>query len=426
MTVFIIILAMLYFPIIPNLSFGSIEASATAFPILLLAGMALLKLRQKTPVPQIDGWQKTLFFFLTLSFVLAIIFTTSMRVTLSLLPNMGLYLLELFSIPILVDSNRKLVTVAKASMVLSFILSFWKVELGSLRDVLGLPGLGGINGIVFEFHPAVAIGLVVLLVQPSWFSRGWQLFSALTLVSLILHGVEFQTRAAWLAWIIMLIFITSCLSWRRLGRLMFLLVPIIALLLFPYLSLFVKNLEQTQQTMTALSNENTSSINKDDLIREVGLRAGMVMFRERPLLGWGPGLYTSLLRQYSFGSERSFALGAFNAWLISLTEIGLFGVLATLALVLTPLWISWRQLRKTQNDYKWLAFAFVLSMLGLAIHLLFISLMYSFFWVHLGLALAGARLAIVEVDEKDLIQFAPQRIMKFAHHRTLLRSQRRL
>jgi O-antigen ligase len=413
MTVFIIILAMLYFPLLPSISIGPFEASATAVPILVLAGMAFLKLRQKTSVPQFTGWQKTLLSFLALSFVLASIFTSSMRVTLSLLPNMGLYLLELFAIPILVDSNRKLVIVAKASMVLAFILSFWKIELGPLRDVLGLSGLGGINGIAFEFHPAVAIGLVVLLVQPGWFSRRWQFFSALTLVSLILHGVQFQTRAAWLAWIIILIILIGCLPARRFVKLIFLVVPITILLLWPYASLFINNLEQTQLTVTALAGETSTSISEDDLIREVGLRAGLAMFREHPIVGWGPGLYASLLGQYSSGNDRSLALGAFNAWLISLAETGVIGVIATLSLVLTPLWISWKQLRRTQNDYKWLALAFALGVVGLAVHLLFISQMFSFFWVHLGLALTGARLVLVEIAEQPPILPSSQGAIKF-------------
>jgi len=413
MAVFIVTLAMLYFPLLPNISIGPFEASATVIPILLLAGAALLKLRKKTEIPQITAWQKTLLFFLALSFILAGIFTSSMQITLKLLPNMGLYILELFAIPILVDTNRKLVIVAKASMVLAFILSFWKVELDYFRGLFGLSGLGGINGIVFDFHPAVAIGLVVLLVQPSWFSRRWQLFSAFTLVSLVLHGVGFQTRAAWLAWMIMLIIIISCLPARSMFKLIFLIIPIIILLLWPYMSLFMSNLDQTQRTVTALSTENFTSISKDDLMREVGLRAGLTMFRERPLLGWGPGLYDAMLGRYSSVQDRTLAAGAFNAWLISLAEMGLLTVIAILAIVLTPLWISWRRLRKDPNDHKWLALAFSLGVAGMAVHLFFISLMFSFFWFHLGLALAGGRLVLLDIEEQPLISPSSLGTIKF-------------
>jgi len=417
MSLLIITLAMLYFPLLPNIELGPFKASATVFPIFLMAGGALLKLRQRNPAPKIVGWQKILLLFLGLSFTLSSIFTASLNVTLSLLPNMLLYLLILFSIPILVDSNQNLVTLAKTIMLLAFILSIWKVELGPFREYFGLSGLGGINGIVFSFHPAVAIGFIVLLVRPGWFSRGWQWFSALTLLSLILHGVEFQTRAAWIAWIIIMVILISRLPVRHLSRLIFVMVPVIFLLLRPYMSMFVRTLEETQQTLAAVSSDYSGSISKDDLIREVGLKAGIAMFRERPLIGWGPGLFPVLLGQYNpLSVSGRYELGAFNAWLLSLTETGIIGVIATLALVLTPFWISWRQLRKEQTDDKWLAFAFVLGAVSLAIHLLFISLMFSFFWIHLGLALAGARLVAVDNNEKTSRTISSQRILKFNRH----------
>lgn len=114
----------------------------------------------------------------------------------------------------IVNSPQKLVTIAKAELILAAFLSIWRVELRPLRLIFGLPSLG-INGAVFGFHPAIALSLVILLLPGTLFSRRWRWFAGLTLFSLVTHGLQYQTRAGWLAWMVVALVLFARLRERR-------------------------------------------------------------------------------------------------------------------------------------------------------------------------------------------------------------------
>ena len=246
---------------------------------------------------------------------------------------------------------------------------------------------------LFEIIQAFALTLVVVVfgaLSPI-FSSGWRLFSLLALLSLIAHGVILQTRSAWLAWAVLAIFT----FWQARGRdrLVVFAVTVAAVLLmsFGFRESISSGVSQTQDTLDLLVGDNERGITSGDLIRLRARDAGWRMFRERPILGWGPNQFQALKPLYvSDRSKESRNPGAFNAWLIYLAEMGAVTVAVVAFAFLTPLILVLRARRR--DPLGILAFGFALGVLGIGIHLLFIDLFYSFAWTHLGLALAAARL----------------------------------
>ncbi len=394
-----IILILLYFPLLPNLELAGVETSITGPLLLLLAGIAVLPFHASTSAPKaLASWQKALLASLVLVFAITTLLSQDLSVSLLYIPNLLVSVVILFVVMSMFHTKERLVLITKIILILAFLLSIWRLELRPLRLIFGLPSLG-INGAVFAYHPAVALSLVILVYPGSFFSRSWRIFAGLTLVSLLLHGIAYETRSAWIVWSVMLVFITTRLTFQRWARFLPLLVIVFSLIGFYYLDRLQANWQQTQQTLTATLSGEDTRMSSDDRIRVYAQEAGLAMFRERPIVGWGPNMFITLKPQFVQASNKEARLtGAFSGWLTVLSEMGLLGVFALVAAVTIPLFRTWLLFRRRgsqeQEELKWLAFGFALGAFGMAIHLFFISLMYSFYWFHVGLALAAARLVV--------------------------------
>ena len=144
-----------------------------------------------------------------------------------------------------------------------------------------------------------------------------------------------------------------------------------------------------------LNGGSYATVSSDDRLRLLARDAGLRMFQARPIFGWGANRFDFLKPSFVGGdvSKEAVYPGTFNSWLLMLVEMGGIGVLAGLAVSLTPLVGSWFLLRRKRSEINTLAFGFALGVLGLVIHLLFIDLMFSFYWMHVAIALAALRLA---------------------------------
>ncbi len=390
-----LVLLLLYFPLFPVVPFGPLEFSATA-PLTLGLLIGTLNLQRRDASLRFARWQVALLAALGSIILLTILFSESLRSSLYTLPNWAVYWMLLYVCMLLVRKVEQLWALARFILVLAFILSIWRVELEPLRELLNLPSLG-INGAVFAFHPAFAIAMVIAFILfKSAVSLSWRVFSWLTLSSLVYHGVLYQTRAGWLVWILM----AAIVGWQTRGyaRLVFAFgVMSLALGVAIFFSNEVSvNIEETQSTVRAVFGETSySSASSDDRIRLLAYDAGLRMFSVRPILGWGPGAYFRLKPEFvRYIGKESNAIGAFDSWLIVMTEMGLVGMGIVLALFLLPMPLTGYIMNSHRNLGTMLAFAFALGALGLSIHLLFIDLLYSFAWVHAGLALAASRLVL--------------------------------
>lgn len=391
----ILIMAFLYFPLLPSIALGPWEGSVTAFPLAALGIHTLMQTKRPATGQLLAGWQWALLAGLGVAFLLSTAASVSYSQSVRLLPNLLLYLLTLFATMTIVNSPQKLVTIAKAELILAAFLSIWRVELRPLRLVFDLPSLG-INGAVFGFHPAIALSLVILLLPGTLFSRRWRWFAGLTLFSLVTHGLQYQTRAGWLAWMVVALVLFARLRGRRWLSFGALIVAFGAVSSVLYADIVAENWANTRFAIQAFVGENPDlATQSGDDLRVQRFEAGKGMFLERPVLGWGPNQYHSQVILRKVVGDRNVGAGAFNSWLIYLVDFGIVGTALAMAAFVLPLLILWRALgAQRSNEAVFLAFGFALGALALTVHLFFIDLPYSFAWFHAGLALAAARIGM--------------------------------
>ncbi len=390
----LLLLIMLYFPIFPNVPLGSLEFSTSTIPVLGLAVAAWIKLQHESRANKLENWQKAVLATLSGVFLVATLISSSLSKSLILLPNLILYVLILFALMVLVQKPEQLIRCAKAILVLVLISAFWR-ELQPVRSLFNIPSLG-VNGQIYQFHPAFALCLVAFLADLPGFSRPWRWLAGCILVLVIVKAIEYQTRAAWLTFIV----VTGITLVRFPSRrVLYLLTAagMVAVVGFSLTTLIQYNLDQTRSTVEAfLGQKNINEISPDDQIRLAARDAGLRMFREKPLLGWGPNLFDTLKPAYVQGEDKISGGSAFDSWLEVLAEMGTIGAAIIGFVYLLPFLISWKAPRqKAPNIVQHLAFALALGVVGLSIHLFFIDLLYgSFAWLHVGLALAAARISM--------------------------------
>ncbi len=400
----ILVLVMLYFAVFPTFDLGPVSTSITTLPMLALAFIALVYMSQHPKLHNLRGWQ----YFWLIALALAFVFPTTVsflpEISLPLLPNLLLYVVILFAVMALVRRPEQLVTIGKAILVILVVQVIWKYQLAPLRAIFGLPSLVG-NALIFNFHPAFALCLVILL-APSLpgFTRRWHTLAWVGLAAIELWTFWLEARAGLIAQAAM--FLVALLAFPARRSVFFL--GLFAALIFAMAVLFPeqiqRGLDQTIGTLQAVETESIDelSMSSDDLARMVARNAAMDMYRQRPFTGWGPNTYVALKTEFAIAPSTKYiigreggALGAFNSWLMVLAEMGVFSTLVMAAIYLLPLPIAWRQVRanKTSPAAR-LAFAYALGLAGLAVHLYFIDLIYGTFeWLFVALAWAAVRIA---------------------------------
>jgi len=392
------VMILLYFPLLPGISLGPWEGSVTALPLLALSIHGLIQPGGSAARPLLSRWQAALLVGLGGAFLLSTIGSASFQQSFRLLPNLTIYLATLLATMTIINTPEKLVQIAKISLILAAVLSIWRIELRPLRVLFGLPSLG-INGAVFAFHPAVALSMIILLTPGPMFSRAWHRFAGVTLLSLVAHSLILQTRASWLAWVV-IVLITFLYSRGRqraaLGKLLFAL-GLVGFVLFA--DIVIDNWANTKNAVMAFFERRPELVTQSgDELRVQRFEAGWSMFLEKPVLGWGPNQFHSQILLRKIAGDRSTGEGAFNSWLIYLVDFGILGTSLTLMAFILPVALTGRTLRAhPANVTVKLAFGFALSALALAVHLLFIDLFYSFAWFYAGLALAATRISLETV-----------------------------
>jgi O-antigen ligase len=396
------IMLLLFFPILPQLSLGPMSISVTTLPVIGLSFIAAMRVFVEQRSSNLKVWQIILLAVLIFAFLLPVLTSESMSKSLMLLPNLIIYVLILFSIMVLVKTPEQLVLLAKMILVLVVMMVAWKYLLRPVRGLFSLSGLG-VNGLVFMFHPGFAVALTCILTPLPGFSQRWRWFAWFCAGLIVVFSIYLQSRAGWIALLVMLGLAILVMHPRKIGYVLGSLLLVIMLAWF-YKGIVQTNVSQTVETVVSLVEQPQGSIEEgmispDDLIRVVARDAAQRMIEQRPWTGWGPGMFPLLKpafaegpSKYSVGPNGEVA-GAFNAWLMLLAEMGIPITLVVAIIFLLPLFIIARALfTKSDRPIKALAFAFALGVVGLSIHLLFIDLLYgSFVWLQLGLALAALR-----------------------------------
>ena len=402
----ILLLTLVQFSVFPQVQVGSIEFSASTVPILGSAMGAWIRQRDGIQ-PGLGKIQSGLLFLLAGAFAITTLTSTDYTGTLPALPNLMLYVLILYGVMSTVNQPAQLVPLAKTIIALTVIAVFWN-DLRPLRGLLGIKSLG-VNGMIFGIYPAMGLCLTLVSKPMAGFSVRWRWFALFVLTALAWRIVTYEARAGALAGLVLLIIVAVVYRAFFKPLYIFALIAVLLLANVFFQDVVSTNLIKTQATIEAsLSDDDpTGQIDKSDQVRLVSQDAALRMFSERPITGWGPNLYIPLKPSFAIGPQYLFTaqtVGAFNAWVLVLAEMGLVGVLATGIMVITPVLVSLYALRVHQDDLARLAFAFALGVIGLSIHLFFIDLFYSYAWTHIALALAAALLSWQTVENRALVQ----------------------
>ncbi len=395
---FVMVMALLYLPVFSLVRLGPLEFSVTSIPIAALAGVALLRLRDRKFASNWKGWQIILLTTLAIGFFVSTALSTELSYSWQAVPNLIVYLLILFSVNSLVTEQKDLLLLAKATVVLAFVSVIWK----EVDGLIGLPRLTGINGINFQHHVAFALCLGGWALPIKGFSVRWKVFMALVASSIIVDYVYYETRGAWIAGLIMVILViirarpSIFLTAGVVGGI----GVVIAFVMFGVI--FQRNLSETRSTIAVLQGAGLSTANPDDQIRLVAQQAGLNMIRAKPWFGWGPNLFKSLKSRFVMGNDRTLTGAAFNSWLTWLAEMGIFGTLPVILAFLVPFLIIFRHVGIENSNY--LAYALSVGMIGLVVHLFFINMLYSFTWFNIGLSWAAAGI-VSRTKVEDAAQF---------------------
>jgi O-antigen ligase len=386
----ILLLVLLQFTFLfPNVEIGEMGFSMTTIPALGLATSGVLRRKQMGGLKVIpQRWQVLLVLVLLFTYTIVTLLSTYPARSIRFFPNLILYILILIGVLSTVRTKAQLVRIVKTVLVLGFIMSFWR-EMRFIRGPLGLPG-GGINGAMFTLHPAVGIGLVALLSPKTLPSNRWRIFAIVVAVACLYRMIDLEARAAWIAVLVMILLATWRYgAWGKAGMIALSFLAILALTTIGHM--LETNWEQTQRTIEGgLLEQEDVYVSSDDQIRLVARDAALKMFAERPLFGWGPGMYLLLKPRFARGEARFVNIKqAFNAWNTVLAEMGLLGLSASLLVFLVPLVLAWKLAVTHAGEGGLIVFGFALGVLGLAIHLSFIDLFFSFVWMHVALLMAA-------------------------------------
>lgn len=395
----IFLLIALYFPLLPNISLEPVEFSLST-PIVVGLTLAAFSRLQKSGFSILAHWQWRMLTALLFACLLATFFSSDLSHSLKSLPNFFIYIFLLFSLMVLVDSKDKLWSIGKTILLLAFILSIWRIELRPIRYFFGLPSLG-INGAAFCFHPAAGLSLAiaVLATGSRAIAKKWRIWAVLVFVSLVMHGILYESRAAWMAWAA-IIFAMALLGRGRSRIAMILFVTLIGCIAFFYFQeTIIKNIEQTQMTIIGIEEDDEMEISSDDRIRLYARNAGWRMFLQRPELGFGPGMYRKIKPDFVQTTRKEGRnLGAFNSWLLMLAEMGIVTALVAALFFILPIIFAFRALRKKREMLTIVSMGMALGVIGLGIHLFFIDLFFSFAWAHVGIALSAVKLVKEKIE----------------------------
>jgi len=204
---------------------------------------------------------------------------------------------------------------------------------------------------------------------------------AIGLIAILLLGLVLSyTRAAWVSLIGAMAF-AFVLKFRiSFGKIVFLVVVGTGVLLFSWSSIVMRLEKNSQDSSSTLSKhvESVSNISTDasNLERINRWNCAIRMFKERPIMGWGPGTYAFQYAPFQRSGEKTIIstnqgdLGnAHSEFLGPLAESGILGMLSFLFLMLMVYYKGMRlYYHLPKGDLKRLIFYTLLALTTYFIH----------------------------------------------------------
>ena len=204
---------------------------------------------------------------------------------------------------------------------------------------------------------------------------------AISLIAILLLGLVLSyTRAAWVSLIGAMAFAFFLKFRISFGKIVFLVVVGTGVLLFSWSSIVMSLEKNSQDSSSTLSKhvESVSNISTDasNLERINRWNCAIRMFKERPIMGWGPGTYAFQYAPFQRSGEKTIIstnqgdLGnAHSEFLGPLAESGILGMLSFLFLMLMVYYKGMRlYYHLPKGDLKRLIFYTLLALTTYFIH----------------------------------------------------------
>ncbi len=189
----------------------------------------------------------------------------------------------------------------------------------------------------------------------------WQRIAAFVVTIILVIALVFSyTRAAWLSLAVAFVMFVLVVLKIKFRTFAIIIVSSVVILLLFWTQVYMK-LEKNRQDassnfseqLQSVTNISTDASNRERLNR---WSSAIRMFKEKPILGWGPGTYMFKYAPFQFSYERteistnSGDLGnAHSEYLGPLAESGVFGSLSFLAIVIASIYYAMRLYRNTQD-----------------------------------------------------------------------------
>jgi putative inorganic carbon (hco3(-)) transporter len=224
--------------------------------------------------------------------------------------------------------------------------------------------------------------LFIYLCKPSLFFIGpiaWTVI--LAILSFLLIGLFYSyTRAAWISIVAAILALVPLALRIRLRTLLVGIVVFTALgILFSNQLIYLMSRNQDESSkdfsehINSISNIKTDASNAERINRWV---CAIELFKERPVVGWGPGTYKFVYAPFQMAKYRTIIStnfgdngNAHSEYLNPLAEMGLLGMLTLLYLVYVVLNTGFQLVYTAQNTrVKYTALAILLGLITYFVH----------------------------------------------------------
>jgi len=202
----------------------------------------------------------------------------------------------------------------------------------------------------------------------------------LIIIILLLALILSYSRAAWIS-IIGAIVITIIILIRFKFRYILLISGIITVLVWSLQQEILNKLEKNKQDSSANLIEHVQSIynissDASNLERINRWNSAIRMFKEKPILGWGPGTYQFIYAPYQNSKDKTIIStnagdrgNAHSEYIGPLCEAGILGLLTFVAVVISVIYTGIKVFRTSENKYiRWLGLTFLIGLITYYIH----------------------------------------------------------
>ncbi len=188
------------------------------------------------------------------------------------------------------------------------------------------------------------------------------------------------SRAAWISVILTLLIFVLLKLKVRFSILLFISTLTLLFIVFYWSEILMKLEENRQDSSTDMAQhvQSISNISSDasNLERINRWKSAIRMFREKPLLGWGPGTYMFQYAAWQYSHEKTMIStnfgdrgNAHSEYIGPMAESGIFGVLSYIMILITVLYTGFNNYtRKRMSRYRWLSLVVSLGLITYVLH----------------------------------------------------------